>query len=322
MKETFKQWLLFIPVFITGSYCLAQTETKITIDSVLIISSGNQKLLTYQFNTVYPPAGIDTNYKRSGFIHPLYAPHGQVLTTIQPADHYHHYGIWNPWTHTLFEGDTVDFWNLYKRQGTVRFVKFLSQNYSPQFTGFTTLHEHVVFKKNDTEKTALYEWQTVNVYPPDTTHSFYTVDFISQLRCASESPLQILAYRYGGLGFRATEYWNKDNSEMLTSEGNTRNNTDSTTAKWIMAYGALPENDEGGILLLSHLSNYNHPEPLRVWDKTGNSGNGDVFVNISPTKNKDWLLAPGTVYTLQYRLIVFNGKMTKEKAEAAWQSFK
>ena len=108
MNKYFKNLLVLILVLNAGSFCPAQrpstkpSSIKMKIDSALTISSGNQPLLTYQFKTIYPPKGIDTNYKRSGFIHPLYAPHGQVLTTIQPKDHYHHYGIWNPWTHTFF----------------------------------------------------------------------------------------------------------------------------------------------------------------------------------------------------------------------------
>ena len=290
-------------------------------NGALTFRAGNKDLLSYQYKTVYPPAGQDTNYKRSGFIHPLYAPHGQVLTRIQPPDHYHHYGIWNPWTHTLFEQDTVDFWNIKGRQGTVRFVKFISKTSSLAFSSFTALHEHVVFKKDGTEKVALNEKLTVKVYPPDAKSDSYFVDIISQLSCASPSPLLILAYRYAGLGWRATEYWDKDNSEMLTSEGNTRDNTDNTKAKWVIVYGALPGNDEGGMLMLSHPSNYNHPEPLRIWDKKANGGRGDVFANFAPTKDKDWLIEPGKTYILKYRLIVFNGKFDATKAEAEWKTF-
>ena len=301
---------------------LAQKVKLIDKDGALSFRAGNKDLLSYQYKTVYPPAGQDTNYKRSGFIHPVYTPHGQVLTRIQPPDHYHHYGIWNPWTHTLFESDTVDFWNIKGRQGTVRFAKFISKKNSSAFSEFTTLHEHVVFKKDGSEKVALNELQTVRVYNPKPDSNYYIVDITSKMSCASQSPLLILAYRYAGLGWRATEYWDKDNSEMLTSEGNTRDNTDNTKGRWIIVYGALPENDEGGIVMLSHPSNYNHPEPLRIWDKKANGGRGDVFANFAPTKDKDWLLEPGKTYTLKYRLIVFNGKMTKEKAESAWQEFK
>lgn len=300
---------------------LAQKVELNDKDGILTFRVANKDLLSYQYKTVYPPAGQDTNYKRSGFIHPVYTPHGQVLTRIQPPDHYHHYGIWNPWTHTLFEQDTVDFWNLKQRQGTVRFAKFISKKSGTDYAEFTALHEHVVFKKDGTEKVALNELQTVRVYHPDKSNNSYIVDITSKLSCASQSPLLILAYRYAGLGWRATEFWDKNNSEMLTSEGKTRDNADNTTGKWIIVYGALPGNDEGGIVMLSHPSNYNHPEPLRIWDKTQNGGRGDVFANFSPTKDKDWLLEPGKTYTLKYRLIVFNGKFDKEKAESAWQSF-
>jgi len=282
---------------------------------------GSRDLVAYQYKMVYPPAGKDTNYKRSGFIHPLYAPHGQVLTRIQPPDHYHHYGIWNPWTHTLFEGDTVDFWNLKEHQGTVRFSRFTAKNIRKNYAEYTALHEHVKFNKDGTETVALDEWQTVRVYAPAKGKDYYIMDITSRLRCAGSSPFLILAYRYAGLGWRATEYWDRNNMEVLTSEGKTRDNADNTNAKWILSQGVLPENDYGGILMMSHPDNHNHPEPLRIWDKTQNSGRGDYFANFSPAKEKDWQLEPGNDYVLKYRLLVFNGKLTKEKAEEAWQQF-
>ncbi len=325
MKKTINRSILFASFLLTFlcNISLAQKKDKLWLDisDALHISYKQQKLLTYQFNMVYPPAGQDTNYKRSGFIHPLNTPNGQVLTRIQPPDHYHHYGIWNPWTHTVFEKDTIDFWNIKGHQGTVRFAKFTSQKSTPDAVEYTALHEHVVFKKNGTEKVALNEWQTVKVHSYNEKDQSYVIDITSSMECASASPLLIVAYRYAGLGWRATEYWNKDNSEMLTSEGNTRDNTDNSKAKWIITYGTLPDNDEGGIIMLSHPSNYNHPEPLRIWDKKANGGRGDVFVNFAPTKDKDWLLEPGKTYVLKYRLVVFNGKKDAVKAEKAWQSF-
>jgi len=324
-----KKLLILIPVFVASNYCFAQqvktkqlkSVVKLSIDSVLTISSGNHKLLTYQFKTVYPPGGIDTNYKRSGFIHPLYTPHGQILTRIQPPDHYHHYGIWNPWTHTVFEKDTVDFWNIKGHHGTVRFAKFTSKSSNQKYAEFTALHEHVVFKKDGSEKIALNEWQTIRVYTPEKNNAYYIVDITSKMRCASQSSLLIVAYRYGGLGWRATEFWDKNNSEMLTSEGKTRDNTDGTKARWCIVYGDLPGNESGGMVMLSHPSNYNYPEPLRIWDKNANGGRGDVFANFAPTKDKDWLLEPGKTYTLKYRLVVFSGKFDAVKAETSWKAF-
>lgn len=291
----------------------------VTNNGNLTIRNGSQNLLRYQFQTVYPPAGVDTNYKRSAFIHPLWTPHGQELTRIQPKDHYHHYGIWNPWTHTVFEKDTVDFWNIKGHQGTVRFAKFISQTNGPVFSEFEALHEHVVFKKDGTEKIALNEIQTVRVYKPAEKSDYYFVDITSELSCATGSPLLIVAYRYGGLGWRTTEYWNNKNSEVLTSEGKNRKDSDGSKARWMIVQGEL-NNDYGGAVMLSYPANYNHPEPIRIWPEN-QYDRGDMFANFAPTKDKDWLLEPGKKYTLKYRLVVFNGKFNKEKAESAWHYY-
>jgi hypothetical protein len=290
-------------------------------DGVLDFRFGSKNLLRYNYKRVNPPAGIDTAFGRSGFIHPLWTPHGQVLTRIQPPDHHHHYGVWNPWTHVLFENDTIDFWNIGDKKGTVRFAKFISTTNGPVYSETEVLHEHVVFKKDGSEKIALNELQTIRVYKPGEKSDYYIVDIISKMNCASESPFHIVAYRYAGFGWRATEFWDKNNSEMLTSEGKTRDNTDGSKARWCIVSGSLPGNEEGGAVMLSYPGNYNHPEPLRIWDKNANGGRGDVFANFAPTKDKDWILEPGKTYVLKYRLVVFNGKFDAKKAESAWQYF-
>ncbi|MDP4261450.1 MAG: PmoA family protein [Bacteroidota bacterium] len=290
-------------------------------DGMLTFQSGKTNLLRYYFKTIYPPAGLDTAFRRSGFIHPLWTPHGQELTRIQPPDHHHHYGLWNPWTHVLFERDTIDFWNIGDKKGTVRFARFIAETNGSIYSEFKALHEHVVLKKGGGEKVALNELQTVRVYKPEDNSDYYIVDITSELNCATQSPFHILAYRYAGLGWRATEFWDKNNSEMLTSEGKTRDNTDGSKARWCIVQGALPGNDYGGAVMLSYPANYNHPEPLRIWDKNANNGRGDVFANFAPTKDKDWILEPGKTYVLKYRLVVFNGKFNAAKAESAWQYF-
>ncbi len=288
-------------------------------DGSLTIQSGNKNLLRYWYQTVYPPAGVDSSFKRSGFIHPLWTPKGQELTRIQAPDHYHHYGIWNPWTHVLFEGDTVDFWNIRGKQGTVRFGKFASVTSGPVFSEFKALHEHVAFKKDKIEKVALNEIQTVRVYKPGNNQDYYIADITIELNCATESPFLILEYRYAGLGWRATEKWNKDNSEVLTSEGKSRKESDGSTGKWFIVQGAL-DNEYGGAVMMSYPANYNHPEPMRIWPENSNRV-GEMFAMFAPTKNTNWLLKPGQTYSLNYRFVVFNGKFTKEKAESAWQYF-
>jgi hypothetical protein len=288
-------------------------------DGALVIHAGDKNLLQYYFRTVYPPDGIDTAYKRSGFIHPLWSPHGQILTRIQPPDHYHHYGIWNPWTHVEYEGDTVDFWNINSRQGTVRFAKFVSVENGPLFSEFGALHEHVVFKKTGKEKVAMNELQRVRVFTPGKNQDYFIVDFNMQMNCADESPVKLLEYRYAGLGWRTTEKWDNKNSMILTSEGKTRKDSDGSKARWCIVQGEI-DSDYAGVVMMSFPTNYNYPEPLRIWPEN-QYNRGDMFANFCPTKDMDWLLSPGKNYALRYRFLVFNGHFDKEQAESAWFYF-
>ncbi|MGB8489496.1 MAG: PmoA family protein, partial [Bacteroidales bacterium] len=288
-------------------------------DGILTISDGSKNLLQYVFKTAYPPAGIDSAYGRSGFIHPLWAPHGQVLTRIQPRDHYHHYGIWNPWTHVEYEGDTIDFWNLNSKQGTVRFANFVSTDEGSVYGEFEALHEHVVFARDGVKKVAMNELQNVRVFRLRKDQNSYIVDFNIQMNPAGDSPFRILEYRYAGLGWRTTEKWDKNNSMVLTSEGRTRKDADGSKARWCIVQGTI-DDDYAGVVMMSFPTNYNYPEPLRIWPENMNN-RGDMFANFCPTKNMDWLLNPRQNYFLRYRFLVFNGRVDKEQAESAWNYF-
>ena len=140
------------------------------------------------------------------------------------------------------------------------------------------------------------------------------------MSCATESPFLILEYRYAGMGWRTTGYWDNNNCEVLTSEGKTRKDTDGSRAKWCIVQGALPDNEQGGVAFLSYPANYNFPEPMRIWTLNTNV-RGDMFFSFAPTKDRNWLLEPGKTYVLKYRMVVFNGKFDAARAEAAWQYY-
>lgn len=276
-------------------------------------------LLQYNYRTVYPPAGIDTVFRRSGFIHPLWAPNQGELTNMQPKDHYHHFGIWNPWTDTKFEGEEVDFWNLYKKQGTVRFAGFRSKTEGAVWGGFSALQDHIVFKKDQVEKTALHEILDIRAYNNEAHPETQTWDFVSTQSCATSSPILLKQYRYGGgFNLRGNGDWNPNNSTILTSEGHTRKDADSTTGRWIKITGDTKKG-RAGLLIMAHPSDYNFPVPLRVWpDK---DQNGQVAVFFTPTKTKSWEMQPGQQYVQRYRVMVYNGDLTPGQAEAAWQDY-
>ncbi len=290
-----------------------------TQDGALLITDNGKNVLQYNFKTVYPPEGVDTVFKRSGFIHPLWSPDGHVLTQINPPDHRHHVGIWNPWTDVLFEGKIVDFWNLVKKEGTVRFSKFISKSEGPVYGGFKALQEHVVFEDTmmQHQKAAMNEVWDVRVY--NIGPKMWLWDFTSILNCATHDPVILKEYRYGGFGFRATHDWNDQNSKVLTSEGKTRKDADASRARWCMIDGDVT-GGHSGILFMDYPTNYNFPEPMRVWPEHMN-GRGDVFFSFSPTRNMDWPLYPDKRYVLKYRMLVFDGTISPAEAENTWKSF-
>ncbi len=329
-EEGQKLWFLHHPDDRT-SYSLEKVEKKLisgldlsaTKDNGnLQLSIKNSPLVQYRHEMMYPPKGVDSLYKKSGYIHPIITPKGDTLTRIQPLDHYHHYGLWGPWTHTQVDGERVDFWNLGEGMGTVLFKEFKETRSGSVFTSFTAAQEHIDLKTVNAPQVALNEdlkVQLWNLDRPDRYMMDYTTTFTSPL----ESGILFEAYRYGGgIGLRFNERWHKDNCSVLTSEGKDRLTADGSNARWCIVSG---ESSDGqgthGILFLSHPQNRMHPEPMRIWPMDANGGRGDMFFEFCPIRHEEWKIEPDKTYELNYRMVVFDGELTAEEAEAYWQAF-
>lgn len=265
-------------------------------------------LFTYNYATVYPPQGVDSVYKRSGFIHPLRTLEGEVLTNCSPSDHRHHFGLWYAWTKTTFEGKEIDFWNLNKRQGTVRFRRFADVR--PK--GFSAELDHVAYPDSPQEKVAMTEQLSIRLGKAG--QQGYYIDYRTTLRCATSAPVVLECHRYGGICIRVTENWNGQKTEMLTSEGLDRNKAEGSKARWCY-FQKQNGTDDACILIVPYPSNLNYPEPLRVWDEKANNSRGDLMWNFSPTKHQPFTLHPGKELHLSYRIYVLDEAIDASTAE-------
>ncbi|MDO1513858.1 PmoA family protein [Maribacter confluentis] len=288
----------------------------------LMLQNNNNALVAYRYGMHYPPKGVDTIFKKSGFIHPIITPKGDTLTRINPPDHWHHYGVWGPWTHTRIDTMRVDFWNLGDGQGTVLFKEFNEISNGAVSTGFNAVQEHIDYKTQTEPQVALNENLQIRLWDLGRDDR-YMLDYTSSFSTPLADGILFEAYRYGGgLGMRFTERWHKDNCKVLTSEGEDRLTADGTNAKWAIVTG---ESSDGkgtnGILFLSNPNNRMHPEPMRVWPIDGNGGRGDMFFEFCPIRHVEWQILPNKEYELKYRMIVFDGELSEEEAEAYWQSF-
>ncbi|MEM9142467.1 MAG: PmoA family protein [Bacteroidota bacterium] len=314
-----------------GTYYIENGEKNGNRTSALSISNRNGNydvmlkgipLVTYRHAMTYPPKGVDSLYAKSGYLHPIRTPKGDTLTRIQPPDHYHHYGLWGPWTHTRIDTTRVDFWNLGQGMGTVLFKEFKETVSGEVFGSFVAAQEHIDLKTKSAPQVALNEDLEVrlwNLERPDR----YMLDYRTTFRSPLENGILFEAYRYGGgLGLRFTERWKKDNCKVLTSEGKDRLSADGSNARWCIVSGQSADGrGTNGILFLSHPENRAHPEPMRIWPVDANGGRGDMFFEFCPIRHEEWRIGPDSDYSLKYRMVVFDGELSAEEAEAYWQAF-
>ena len=288
----------------------------------LKLKFGEQSLIHYRYAMKSAPDGINQLYQKSGYIHPIITIKGDTLTQIQPTDHYHHYGVWGPWTRTRIDDIVVDFWNLKDGLGTVLFKNFNNIASGLVYAGFNAHQEHLNLKQKNGPELALIENLIVKVWKNNNPNQYF-IDYTSNFSSPLKNGILFEAYRYGGgLGFRFKEQWNKDNCELITSDGKNRAEADGTSARWCIVYGDSSHGEgSSGVLFMSHPNNQSHPEPMRVWPLSANRGRGDMFFQFCPIRHKEWKIKPKRTYELNYRLLVFDGEITPEEAEKHWRAF-
>ena len=77
--------------------------------SALTVLESGRKVLSYVYGDRLP-AGVDSRYARSSYIHPLHALDGRVLTEDFPRDHLHHHGLFWAWPVVEVRGVTTSNW--------------------------------------------------------------------------------------------------------------------------------------------------------------------------------------------------------------------
>jgi hypothetical protein len=329
-KSSTKLWFVIdseIPAQSTRRYELYygnpvyNRELSFSIDDtgVRFLRRGNV-MFQYNHTHVKPPLEVDPRFIRSGYIHPMYSPSGLLVTEDFPSDHLHHKGVWLPWTQTVFEGRQIDFWNLGKGQGTVQFAGFEKLHAGPVFSGFRSKHEFVDLTQPNGGKVALNEYWDVRVWNSD--EAYYLWDLTSTQWTATDSPLELLEHRYGGLGFRGAAQWYNDNHVILTSEGHTKDDGHLQRSRWIAHSGEILVGEWATVIIMVHPENERFPEPMRIWESNRlQSRPSGSFFSYSPVQLGDWTLEPGNDYQFKYRFLIYDGKIDAEFAEQMWQQF-
>ena len=311
------------PVLLTLllSACLAQAADKFTVaesEATLDIKNREEVVLRYHKALVPPPKGVDPAYTRSGFIHPLRTPGGTAVTGIHPKDHYHHLGLWHVWVKSKHNGRAIDFWNLKKKEGTVRYAKTLETLEEDGGAGFAVEQEHVAFPGQKNEEVILREEFRVFVR---LVGDAYEVDYETKQKNVTKHALELPTYRYGGqIALRGNPTWNNNNSDYLSSEGKTRADGHKSRSRWCAVWGdGKTKGSFVHFAFLGHRENQDAPQRMRVWEK-GNC-NGAIFLNYVPTQETGWSIKPGETSHMRYRIVLKEGKPSKEDLDKRWDAF-
>ncbi len=278
------------------------------------LQSQGKTVLHYQTaDTEVPRPEIKPVYRHNSYLHPILTPSGKKVTGDYPPDHLWHRGIWLAWTHTEFGDSKPDFWNQSKGDKLTARIDFekLEHTWSgPVHAGFKSHHKFL-----DSGNPVLNETWEVRTYALPSTSKLHVIDLVAVQSCATDKPLKLPKYYYGGLGYRANPQWEeKDNAFFMISSGETdRVKMNEQRINWIHVSGKT-DGELAGIAIMDHPDNFGSPQPIRVNPKNPQTC-------FAPSQLGDWSIEPGKPLTLRYRFIVADGAPDKAQLDRLWQDF-
>lgn len=294
------------------------------LGSVLHFSSGGKTICDYQMEAGEAPEGVSAVFKHGAHLHPVFSPSGKLVTGNHPEDHRWHRGIWLAWTKTVFGDSHPDFWNQGKGEGKdksgdqilaeVRFSKLEKSWAGSAGGGFISQHLFLDHSHAPDQKVLNETWEVAVSQQELDGKPANIIDLTSTQTCATDTPLKLPTYHYGGLGVRGNLAWNPINAvTMLTSEGRDRAKGDSTKGKWVHIGGQV-DGAATGMVILIHPSNFRFPQPLRLNPK-------NPQLCIAPSQDGDWSIEPGKPCVCKYRILAFDGAPDAQWIEAQWQNY-
>jgi hypothetical protein len=285
----------------------------------LHVSIAGKPVFDYQMDReALPRANIKPEFKRAGYIHPVYSPSGKIVTDDYPSNHVHHHGIWSPWTKTKFQGRTPDFWNMGAKTGAEDFVA-LDRTWSGPVHGGFESRLRMVDLSAPTPVTALNETWRVTAYSVPTAAGSIPArvfDLEITQTCATSDALELPKYHYGGFGFRGADAWNGPGEAalFLTSEGETsRLKGNDTRGRWCYLGGRL-DGAIAGTAILGHPGNFRAPQPMRLHPNM-------PYMSFVPQQLGDFAIEPGKPYVARFRFVVTDGAPDRAKLDAFWNGY-
>ena len=303
------RWLTACLFLLVSTHAFGDEDTKL-----LTLAKGDRPILSYNVATVPSPIEDAPWFSRSGFIHPVYSPKGRIVTDPFPADHPHQHALMFAWTSSEYEGQKVDFWNARKKQGKIEHVRTIKADTD---TIKVELRHKIIGGKHK-GTVVLNETWTITRVEHD---SFNIFDLVSVQTCATDKPLKLNKYKYGGMCVRGPADWSNGDA-MLTSEGKNQQEGNHTRPNWVALFGRFAKSDEtgnddndwSGIAAMAHPDNKHGPQPVRLHEKMS-------YFCFAPMVAGDFEIKPGEPFVSKFRFVTYDGTPDAKQLDAVWKSY-
>jgi hypothetical protein len=141
-------------------------------------------------------------------------------------------------------------------------------------------------------------------------------DLVITQTCATNDPLLLPNYHYGGFGFRGADQWNGpgDAALFLTSEGVTdRVAGNNTRGRWCYLGGRI-DGAVAGTAILGHPQNFRAPQPMRLHPNM-------PYMSFVPQQLGDFAIEPGKPYVARFRFVTSDGAPDRARIDALWNGY-
>jgi hypothetical protein len=284
------------------------SATAVRDGKQILFKDGEKLIARYQAEPgPLPRADIPEVFTRGGYVQELRSPSGALVTDDFAIGHVHHHGVWTAWTKTEFEGRQPDFWNMGQKKGRMEFVSAEIADGKAVRAEMKAIDMLV-----SPEKTVLSESWTLTASASPNAHA---IQLSSVWKTATDKPLNLPEYHYGGFGFRGHAAWNGEaNCRVLTSDGVTdRVKANTQRAKWCWV-GGVVDGKLAGVVLMDHPKNFRHPQPMRMHPK-------EPFFCYAPQQAGKMAIEPGKPYAMRYQAVAMDGEPNAQQIEALWKEF-
>ncbi len=303
---------LFLSFLLPASADVVCVETSDTIS----VSVDGKPVLVYQKSIKESPEGIDPIYRRSGYIHSIKNPAGQILTGDFCADHAHQHALFFAWRQVNFEGRQTDFWDQQSDRGRTFHESVEAVKGGEDSGMFTVQLRHEDRTGAEGPKIIIRETWTVTVYDRDENEGAFVFDLELVQTNVTESPIVIEKYHYGGMALRGNSQWlasETDAAGFMTNEGISREEGNHSRPNWVDMFGPV-DGKMAGIAVLSHPTNFRHPQPVRLHPSK-------PYFSFSPMVESEFSIDAGKTYRARYRYLAHNGAAETKRLDTEWQTF-